>query len=124
MKNDNEIDTEETSIFDKRLNFLNPQAKSKKKKPYLIRQVKSSDLYELERMERLCWPKSRRTKTTVIKTRLEAYPECQFVLEREGAIVGVIYSQRIKDKDQLHRMRTDTSWNFHDKTGSVIQLLG
>ena len=55
---------------------------------------------------------------------MEIYPEGQFVLERDGDVVGVIYSQRIKSKDDLSSMRTDTSWKFHDKTGGVVQLLG
>ena len=109
------------NCFQSHRKFLN---RNIKKNPTIIRNVRISDLYKLEKIEKLCWPKSRRTEPAMIKARVEIYPEGQFVLEMDSNVVGVIYSQRIKSKDELSSMRTETSWKFHDKTGSVIQLLG
>ena len=92
--------------------------------PSVIREARIADLERLAYIEEQCWPGSRRTSKNIIKSRIENYPEGQFVMEKEGIIVGVVYSQRIEGKDQFYKMKTDTAWEFHTPAGNIAQLLG
>lgn len=92
------------------------------KRDYIVRNARIEDLETLYELEDLCWGKLQ-TPQQQIKSRLEIYPQGQFVLEKNDSVVGVIYSQRIKNCDLLHKQTMHTVHHLHDPSGEIVQLL-
>ena len=92
------------------------------KRDYVVRHAAEADLDRLCELEKLCWQHTRTPKQR-IRARLQKYPQGQFVLERAGRVLGVIYSQRIADVDALDEANATNVHRLHDAAGSNIQLL-
>ncbi len=92
------------------------------RREYTIRHAGAGDLERLCELEKLCWQHTR-TPKKLIRARLQKYPEGQFVLERDGAVLGVVYSQRIASVDGLDRCTAADVHTLHDPSGSTVQLL-
>ena len=90
---------------------------------FTVRFARASDISALERLERLCWIAPLRTGKRALLARIKRYPQGQFVLERDGEVKGVIYSQRIRDAEDLSRCTMDDVHTLHDPDGDVVQLL-
>ncbi|MCW3465913.1 SDR family NAD(P)-dependent oxidoreductase [Chitinophaga nivalis] len=90
---------------------------------YQVRYALHSDLPVLMQLENACWPPDICLPESEIKRRLEVYPEGQLVLEENGAVLGVIYSQRIQDEADLYTTTVDTVGALHDPAGKIVQLL-
>src|SRR5262249_5776079 len=82
-----------------------------------------SDLPRLVELEGRCWPAGMRVSEEVIKGRLISYPIGQFVIESDGAVWGVIYSQRISSAEKLSSVRFDTAGELHQVDGAIIHVL-
>ncbi|MDR3046974.1 MAG: GNAT family N-acetyltransferase, partial [Bacteroidales bacterium] len=93
------------------------------KRDYIIRPINVKDLKSLYELETLCWPKQLRTPQKRIRERLQRYTQGQFVLEKDGQVLGVIYSQRIASTDDLEKCNMDNVYKLHDKSGTIIQLI-
>lgn len=93
------------------------------KRHYQIRHACQQDLQQLEVLEQRCWPAELQTSPSSLMTRIQLYPQGQFVLELDGQIVGVVYSQRIANQDAVFTMTADTTVLFHQPDGSFVQLL-
>ncbi|MBZ5509455.1 MAG: SDR family NAD(P)-dependent oxidoreductase, partial [Acidobacteriia bacterium] len=92
------------------------------KRDYVIRHATEADLERLCQLERLCWQHTRTSKTQ-IRSRLQQYPQGQFVLEKEGKVLGVIYSQRIASTEALMTCNAAEVHKLHQPLGPIIQLL-
>src|SRR5262249_4418229 len=92
------------------------------KREYLIRRATEADLERLCQLEKLCW-RHTRTPKKQIRERLRKYPQGQFVLEKEGKTLGVIYSQRIASTDALMTCAAADVHKLHQDSGAIIQLL-
>ena len=92
------------------------------KRDYIIRHATETDLERLCQLEQLCWQHTR-TPRKQIRARLKKYPQGQFVLEKEGKVLGVIYSQRIAATDALVMRNAANVHRLHQGSGPVIQLL-
>ena len=92
------------------------------KRDYQIRFASFEDLPALYQLEEICW-KHLKSSNKQIRKRVETYPEGQFVLEKSGKVVGVIYSQRISDISDLDQCSSENVYKLHNGTGSIIQLL-
>lgn len=92
------------------------------KRDYRIRQAVVQDLPRLYQLEELCWQHTRTSKPR-LRARVQGYPQGQYVLEKDGKVLGVVYSQRIAGADALDGMRATNVHQVHDESGSVIQLL-
>src|SRR5262245_55232407 len=92
------------------------------KRDYIIRQATEADLERLCQLEKLCW-RHTRTPKKQIRARLRKYPQGQFVLEKEGKTLGVIYSQRIARTDALMTCAAADVHKLHQDSGAIIQLL-
>lgn len=90
---------------------------------YIIRNAREEDLNSLYRLEDLCWAKEIKSSENLIAARLKIYPEGQFVLEKEGKVLGVIYSQRIDQISELDNCDSSNVHHLHNPEGSKIQLL-
>lgn len=93
------------------------------KRECTIRFARKTDINALEKLEELCWIPPLRASRQRLKSRIENYPQGQFVLERNAELKGVIYSQRIQDEADLHRCTMDDVHQLHDPVGDVVQLL-
>jgi len=94
------------------------------KRNYQIRYASYQDWQQLELLEQLCWPVELQTSSAELISRIQNYQQGQFVLELNGQVVGVIYSQRIASQNTVLAMTADTVARFHDPNGSFVQLLG
>src|SRR6266850_1027174 len=92
------------------------------KRDYIVRHATETDLDRLCQLEKLCWQHTR-TPRKQIRSRLQKYPQGQFVLEKERKVLGVIYSQRIATTDALMTCTAADVHKLHDESGSIIQLL-
>ena len=93
-----------------------------KKQNYRIRRAQEADLPELIRIEEQCWAPGLRTSGELLDRRLQSFPPGQLVLEVEGAIAGVIYSQRIAS-DQIENTSAADVHSLHRDDGPIVQLL-
>lgn len=93
------------------------------KRDYVIRHAEPRDLETLHQLESLCWPRKTGTSKQRIHARIKSYPQGQFVLERAGRVVGVIYSQRIESLDHLQGQTAARVHSLHTPFGEVVQLL-
>ena len=92
------------------------------KRDYVVRHATEADLERLCQLEKLCWQHTR-TSRKQIRLRLQQYPQGQFVLEKNGKALGVIYSQRIESADQLMACNAEDVYKLHQPSGPIIQLL-
>jgi polyketide synthase PksJ len=89
----------------------------------VIRHARLSDMPRLLELEELCWPEPLRVSGEVIRRRLISYPVGQFVVESDGAVHAVIYSQRIGSPDDVFSATFDTVDRLHRPEGPVAQVL-
>ncbi|MBN8213866.1 MAG: polyketide synthase dehydratase domain-containing protein, partial [Xanthomonadales bacterium] len=92
------------------------------KRDYRVRHATERDIERLCELERLCWQHTLSSKAR-IRARIANYPQGQFVLEREGRVLGVVYSQRIDSADELADSNAANVHKLHRAAGAVIQLL-
>jgi acyl transferase domain-containing protein/acyl carrier protein len=94
------------------------------RRPYRVRLARLSDLPALLRLEEACWPKAMCVAGHELQRRIEAYALGQWVLELDGNIVGVVYSQRVAGVERLRGCKFQNVVGLGDENGSVVQLLG
>ena len=93
------------------------------KRPYTVRHAHPRDLSALVKLEKACWQAPLQVSEAVILQRLERFPEGQCVLEMDGLIVGVIYSQRISATQDLETVTFSAVPSLHTSNGPVVQLI-
>ncbi|MEG4395134.1 non-ribosomal peptide synthetase/type I polyketide synthase [Microcoleus sp. BROC3] len=93
------------------------------KKPYNIRHPHLSDLDALVNLEAKCWPEHLRAGSDEIRQRIERFPNGHCVLEMDGQVVGVMYSQRISSADILKNVTYGEVPSLYVPQGPVVQLL-
>ncbi len=89
---------------------------------YRVRRALGSDLDRLCELEKLCWQHTRASRQR-IRERIQKYPDGQFVLEKDGRLLGVVYSQRIEDPCVLDDCNASIVHKLHRDSGRIIQLL-
>ncbi|MBP5971591.1 SDR family NAD(P)-dependent oxidoreductase [Brasilonema sp. CT11] len=110
--------------YPKTFPFTRITLNSFKKRPYKIRHPHLSDLPALVNLEAKCWSEPLQTYSDEIKQRIERFPDGHCLLEMDGKIVGVIYSQKISSVEVLEEATYREVSALHRKEGTVIQLLG
>ena len=55
--------------------------------------------------------------------RVSRYPNGQFVLERKNEVLGVLYTQRIQDRELLRESRASRIDRLLSNDGQLVQLL-
>jgi acyl transferase domain-containing protein/acyl carrier protein/SAM-dependent methyltransferase len=94
------------------------------KRDYRVRHAVPADLPQLLQLDAACWPEPLRVPHTEWQSRLDRFPEGQFVLEIEGRLVAALSSQRVASVQALETARFDTLAAMHSPDGPVLQLLG
>lgn len=92
------------------------------KRDYIIRHPNKQDINRLVELEKLCWQHSQTPKTQLLN-RIVNNPRGQFVLEKEGKILGAVYSQRIKDVAEIYQSKANNVHKLHHPQGEIVQLL-
>ena len=115
--------TQFSKRYPKTLPFTRITSHCFEQRPYRIRHPLPDDLPALVNLEAACWPAPLRTSTADIQQRIEHFPQGQCVLEQEGQVIGVVYSQRITNADTLNQTNFRKVSSLHTPQGSIIQLL-
>ena len=82
---------------------------------YRIRHPELGDLPDLLRLEEECWIEPLRATEAELRLRIEYNPQGHYLLEMDGQVAGVIYSQRIVDAEVLFQT------NFRDVADPTAQ---
>ena len=93
------------------------------RRAYQIRHARTTDHAALIELEQRCWPDALRAADDLLLERVATYPQGQFVLELEGRVVGVIYSQRIDSMACMQSQTSDSAFSQHRPDGTLVQLL-
>jgi acyl transferase domain-containing protein/acyl carrier protein/2-polyprenyl-3-methyl-5-hydroxy-6-metoxy-1,4-benzoquinol methylase len=93
------------------------------RRPYRVRLARPADVPALLRLEEACWPEGMRASGDALKARMEGYALGQWVIEMDGEVVGVVYSQRVADVDRLRECKYQELASLQDDHGSVVQLV-
>jgi len=93
------------------------------KRPYRIRFARGEDLSELASIEKECWPEGLRAEPGEMLRRMERFPRGQCVLEIQGSLAGVVYSQRIADPDAVYGCTDRDAGRLRVPGGPFVQLL-
>jgi acyl transferase domain-containing protein/acyl carrier protein/GNAT superfamily N-acetyltransferase len=93
------------------------------KRPYSIRHAHPGDLPALVKLEQACWQPPMQVAEADLAQRLARFPEGQCVLEMDGRIAGVIYSQRIDSVQALEKTAFADIAALHTAEGAVVQLI-
>ena len=89
---------------------------------YRIRFAEEADLPTLVRLETACWAPGLQMPAEILKRRLAIFREGQLVLEVNGSVLGVVYSQRVQSTDFAGTTASDVH-HLHRPDGPIIQLL-
>lgn len=92
-------------------------------RPYRIRQATQDDLASLMELERLCWEEGIVLSEKQVQERIKQYAEGQLVLEDNEGICGAIFSQRIKNIDDLFSVNFCTASSLLDIKGPIVHVL-
>ena len=88
-----------------------------------VRLALSKDIDFLLSLESECWDSHLRASRDELLRRIAAFPQGQFVIEIDGIIFGVLYTQRICTIDALKNGSFKAQFDLHRPDGSIIQLL-
>ena len=89
----------------------------------MIRTANIDDLPCLLEIESLSWVEPLRASAAIIANRISTYPSGQFVVEVDGKVRGVLYTQRIQNVDEMCRLGFNSQAALHTPTGKYVQLL-
>ncbi len=110
-------------------NFSTPMEdfseKNCEKRSYSIHAAKLKDIPRLLFIEKKCWISLLRLTRDELICRIKQYPQGQLVVKIKNRIVGVIYTQRISDYDNLSNNITFKNVSrLYDSNGKYLQLIG
>ena len=88
---------------------------------YTIRPVRPSDLAAVTEVEAICFPAAE-AATGAFKARIAAFPECFFVAESEGKIIGFINGCATDSKTICDEMYENSA--CHKTDGAYQSIFG
>lgn len=89
----------------------------------MIRNATLSDMSCLVAIEEVSWKPHLRASADTIRRRISVYPAGQFIVEVDGVVKGVLYTQRIRDVDEMTSKGFAGQASMHDPAGEYVQLL-
>ena len=90
---------------------------------YRIRHPKLADLPTLLCLEEECWIEPLRASEAELRQRILNHPQGHYLLEMDGLVAGVIYSQRIVDAESLLQTNFRDVAALHRADGPIVQPL-
>lgn len=94
-----------------------------RKKDYIIRHANLKDIDALLNLEELCWAPELRVDRKELIRRVTKNSTGNFVLDYQGEVVGVGYTQRIASEELLYQTTASQVHQLHNDEGPVFQLL-
>lgn len=91
---------------------------------FIVRPLCLDDVSSVLAIDSVCWPENLRLSAQEIERRHRTFPEGQLVVEYEGQVVSVLYSQRINDWNKVFSLRYADYLKAHDDDGRYWHLLG
>jgi len=88
----------------------------------IIRQADISDIDNVADLEKSCFPISEAADRTAFELRLRAYPECFWLLERDGQIISMINGMTTNAKNLCDEMYSGTDMYASD--GKWLMIFG
>lgn len=95
-----------------------------KRKAFSIRVASPEDIPALQDIDRAAWPENLWLSEADIRGRCARFPAGQFVIECDGEVAGVLYTQRFDDLDALVRSNYADFGRLHRDQGRYLLLLG
>jgi hypothetical protein len=92
-------------------------------KQYTIRHPEEADLESLIVIEALTLPAELRASDEQIRSRVLNNSEGIYLMEKNDAFAGVLYSQRINNEADLYKMKYSTVESFHNPSGKFVQII-
>jgi len=93
------------------------------RKNFRIRLAEPSDFDALEALERKAWAKELQATSEVLRQRLETCPTGNLVVEVDGKIASVLYTQRIGTLPAVDSQKFMKISESHDPRGHILQLI-
>ncbi len=91
--------------------------------PLRVRRARPDDVPALVTLDGLSQAPGLRNSEAQIEGRISVFPQGQLVLERDGEVIGAIFSQRIASVDLIDGVTMETAESLHRPDGRVGQLL-
>lgn len=94
-----------------------------RKKDYSLRNARMKDIEALLKLEELCWASELRADREELVRRIKQNPAGNIVIDYQGEVVGVGYTQRIVSEQLLYQTTAAQVNQLHDDDAPVFQLL-
>ncbi len=88
-----------------------------------VRPIALADLEALLVLEQKCWDEHLQGSREDILERINYNPSLQFVLEIDGIVRGVLYTQQIAESKNLESGKFSDLKAYRDSNGHVLQLV-
>jgi hypothetical protein len=93
-------------------------------RPFKIINAQRPHLEQLVQLEEACWESNLRIDRTEIISRIDQFPNANWVATVDDSVVGVIYTQRVSSLDTfMNEFTFANSRSYHDPHGPVLQLI-
>jgi hypothetical protein len=74
-------------------------------------------------LEKRCWKEHLQASESIILNRIAKFKGGQWVAEIHGRVMGVLYTQRINNVEELRSTTFENVHALHDETGEFVQLI-
>lgn len=88
----------------------------------VIRHVRKEDLQAVTAVEASCFPEAEAAPEEALQKRIETFPECFFVAEHEGTVIGFINGCATNERTIRDEMFEDSS--LHQRDGRYQSIFG
>lgn len=89
---------------------------------WIIRSVKTDDLTTVAAVEAACFPKAEAASEESLRARIQTFPECFFVAESEGRIIGFINGM-VTDSEVIQDVMFEDA-SLHNERGKYQSIFG
>lgn len=89
---------------------------------WIIRTVKTDDLTTVAAVEAACFPKAEAASEESLRARIQTFPECFFVAESEGRIIGFINGM-VTDSEVIQDVMFEDA-SLHNERGKYQSIFG
>ena len=89
----------------------------------ILREATLDDVPALVGIEKRCWKSHLQANEESIRERIVRYPQGQYVVELDSFVRGVLYTQRIRDVEEMIDCGFSKQALMFDEGGEYLQLL-
>ena len=89
----------------------------------ILREATLDDVPALVGIEKRCWKSHLQANEESIRERIVRYPQGQYVVELDSFVRGVLYTQRIRDVEEMIACGYSKQESLFDPNGEYVQLM-